>query len=197
MSAVEHKVPVVASIVLYQHKQEDIQPTIDSLLAEPLVETIVLVDNAGSEWASQLNNPRIAYIKSDFNGGYGHGHNQAMSKYLSKCKYFIICNPDIEFSAGTVKNLYNFAESGNHRFIAPKIVYPNGEAQRVCRLLPTPAHLFLRRFMPFLSKYLDENYELQDADYNKNFFAPTISGCFMFVESRLLQQLQGFDGFVE
>ena len=103
MSAVEHKVPVVASIVLYQHKQEDIQPTIDSLLAEPLVETIVLVDNAGSEWASQLNNPRIAYIKSDFNGGYGHGHNQAMSKYLSKCKYFIICNPDIEFSAGTVK----------------------------------------------------------------------------------------------
>ncbi|WP_321147915.1 glycosyltransferase family 2 protein, partial [Serratia marcescens] len=96
MSAVEDKKPVVASIVLYKHKQKDIQPTIDSLLAEPLIETIVLVDNADSEWADNLNNPRIAYIKSDFNGGYGHGHNQAMDKYLNKCKYFIICNPDIE-----------------------------------------------------------------------------------------------------
>ncbi|MBI6180539.1 glycosyltransferase family 2 protein [Serratia proteamaculans] len=193
MSAIEEKMPIVASIVLYKHKQGDIQPTIDSLLAEPLIETIVLVDNASSEWASNLNNPRIAYIKSAVNGGYGHGHNQAMDKYLDKCKYFIICNPDIAFEPGTVTSLYNFAESGGHRFIAPKIIYPSGEEQRVCRLLPTPAHLILRRFMPFLSKYLDENYELQNADYNKNFFAPTISGCFMFVESALLKQLQGFD----
>lgn len=193
MSVVKDVMPVVASIVLYKHSQEDLQPTIDSLLAEPLVETIVLVDNADSEWANDLNNSRIKYIKSEINGGYGHGHNQAMDKYLDNSAYFIICNPDIAFVPGTVASLYNFAENSGHRFIAPKIIYPNGEEQRVCRLLPTPAHLILRRFMPCLSKYLDENYELQNADYNQNFFAPTISGCFMFVESSLLKQLKGFD----
>lgn len=88
--------------------------------------------------------------------------------------------------------MYNFAESGNHRFIAPKIVYPNGEAQRLPFIADSRSSV-LAQIHAFLSKYLDENYELQDADYNKNFFAPTISGCFMFVESRLLQQLQGFD----
>ncbi|MFI8418266.1 glycosyltransferase [Serratia sp. NPDC078593] len=193
MNAVESKQQVIASIVLYKHSKEEIMPTLDSLLAEDLVETIVLVDNADCKWANKLDNPRITYIKSDRNQGFGHGHNQAMARYLDKCRYFIICNPDIEFELGTVKTLFDFAERGNHRFIAPRIIYPNGDEQRVCRLLPTPAHLFLRRFMPFFSRFLDKNYELQFADYNKNFFAPAISGCFMFVESTLLKKIKGFD----
>ena len=193
MNTIEDKMAVVDSIVLYKHTNEEIQPVIDSLLAERLVEKVILVDNASSDWADRLNHPKIVYIKSIVNGGYGHGHNQAMERYLDKCQYFIICNPDISFSPDTVTQLYNFAECSGHRFIAPRIIYPSGEAQRVCRLLPTPAHLFLRRFMPFLAKYFDKNYELQHADYTKSFFTPVISGCFMFIESALLKQLQGFD----
>ncbi|MCR0999095.1 glycosyltransferase [Serratia rubidaea] len=193
MNVVEAKKQIVASVVLYKHSKEDILPTLNSLLAEDLIETIVLVDNAGCGWAEQLNNPRITYIKSDRNAGFGHGHNQAMAAFLDECRYFIICNPDIEFSPGTVKKLFDFAEQGQHRFLAPRIIYPNGEEQRVCRLLPTPAHLFLRRFVPSLSRILDKSYELHAADYNKNFFAPALSGCFMFIESGLLKQIEGFD----
>ncbi|KEY57816.1 glycosyltransferase [Serratia sp. DD3] len=189
----EKKMPVVASIVLYKHTQQELQPTIDSLLSEALVETIILVDNAGCEWAAHINNPRIVYIKSDKNGGFGHGHNQAMAAFLDKCEYFIICNPDIEFDVGTVETLYRFAKQNQHAFLAPNIIYPNGEKQRVCRLLPTPANLLLRRFVPFFAKFFDKKYELHGVDDTQNFFAPSISGCFIFAQADLLKKVQGFD----
>lgn len=192
MNFVEKK-SIIASIVLYQHTAEDVQPTINSLLANDLVELIVLIDNAGCEWANRLNNQRITYIKSENNNGFGHGHNQAIDKYINQCNYFIICNPDIEFSADTIEILYTFARTGNHRFIAPKIIYPDGKDQHVCRLLPTPIHMFLRRFLPFFSKHFNKKYELHEADYSQIFSVPAISGCFMFIESELLNKLQGFD----
>ena len=30
----------------------------------------------------------------------------------------------------------------------PKIIFPNGDTQYVCKLLPTPFNLFFRRFFP-------------------------------------------------
>lgn len=193
MSLKLKKYQVVASIVLYNHNHAQLEDTLSSLLSEDCVEKIVLVDNGGSEWAATLNNPRISYIFAGQNKGFGCGHNLAMKHYLDNCDYFLICNPDISFSQGALERLYHFARCGKHRFVSPRIHYSDGRFQYSCRLLPTPANLFLRRFIPKWGIKLDITYEVQHADYTKSFSVPSVSGCFMLMDSQLLKQLNGFD----
>ncbi|HBQ2536396.1 TPA: glycosyltransferase family 2 protein, partial [Klebsiella pneumoniae] len=69
----------------------------------------------------------------------------------------------------------------------------NGERQYSCRLLPTPSNLFLRRFLPTTAIKYDATYELKDAEYDKVFSPPSVSGCFMLLTNVLLQKLNGFD----
>lgn len=184
---------IVASIVLYNHSYAQLEDTLLSLLSEKCVQKIVLVDNGGSEWAAKLDNHRISYICAEANNGFGYGHNLAMKHYLNECEYFLICNPDISFTSGALESLYNFARNQKHRFVSPRIQYSDGRFQYSCRLLPTPANLFLRRFFPKWGAKLDATYEIQRADYTKSFAVPSVSGCFMLVESTLLANLGGFD----
>ncbi|HBK4793432.1 TPA: glycosyltransferase [Serratia marcescens] len=184
---------IVASIVLYNHSYEQVVGTLTSLLAERCVEKIVLVNNGGADWADALENDRISYISAEGNGGFGHGHNLAMSRYLDSCEYFLICNPDISFEMGALASLYRFASEGKHQFVSPRIHYSDGRFQYSCRLLPTPANLLLRRFLPKWGAKMDIDYELQHADYEKNFAVPSVSGCFMLMKSELLARLEGFD----
>ncbi|MBH2760294.1 glycosyltransferase [Serratia ureilytica] len=184
---------IVASIVLFNHSYEQVAGTLTSLLAERCVDKIVLVNNGGADWADALDNDRISYISAKGNGGFGHGHNLAMGRYLGSCGYFLICNPDITFEPGALSELYRFAREENHQFVSPRIHYSDGRLQHSCRLLPTPANLFLRRFLPKWGAKMDIDYELQRADYERIFAVPTVSGCFMLLRSELLAQLEGFD----
>ena len=193
MSSEQKRYQIVASIVLYNHSYAQLEDTLLSLLSEACVEKIVLVDNGGSDWAASLDNPRISYIAADANRGFGYGHNLAMKRYLDECDYFLICNPDISFEPGALERLYHFARHGKHRFVSPRIHYSDGRFQFSCRLLPTPSNLFLRRFFPQWGAKLDIKYEIQRADYTKSFSVPSVSGCFMLLESMLLKRLEGFD----
>ncbi|OMQ23054.1 glycosyl transferase [Serratia oryzae] len=193
MSLESKQYQIVASIVLFNHSYAQLEDTLSSLLSEPCVEKIVLVDNGGAEWAATLNNPRISYLSLGQNKGFGCGHNFAMKHYLDKCSYFLICNPDISFAKGELERLYHFARDGKHKFVSPRIHYSDGRFQYSCRLLPTPANLFLRRFAPRWGAKLDVIYELHHADYTQSFSIPSVSGCFMLMDSQLLKQLNGFD----
>ncbi|UDG79982.1 glycosyltransferase family 2 protein [Candidatus Steffania adelgidicola] len=189
----EKKMQVIASIVLYHHSYEQVENTLRSLLREQCVERIVLIDNGGSGWASSLNNDRLYYILSGYNVGFAQAHNLAIMLYLMDFKYFLICNPDISFTSGSVECLYRFACLGAHQFVSPRMCYSDGRFQYSCRLLPTPLNLLLRYFLPTLGRKMDVNYELQQADYNQTFFVPSVSGCFMLLKCELLKKLHGFD----
>ncbi|CAI0798086.1 dTDP-Rha:alpha-D-GlcNAc-pyrophosphate polyprenol, alpha-3-L-rhamnosyltransferase [Serratia grimesii] len=193
MAVEQEKFQIVASIVLFNHSYEQVEETLTSLLNEQCVGKIVLVNNGGADWAASLGNDRIGYIHSTINGGFGHAHNLCMSSYLDRCDYFLICNPDISFEAGALARLYNFAHKEGHQFVSPRIRYSDGRFQHSCRLLPTPANLFLRRFLPKWGSKMDVAYELHQADYEQTFAVPSVSGCFMLLKSTLLGQLGGFD----
>ncbi|CAI0955687.1 dTDP-Rha:alpha-D-GlcNAc-pyrophosphate polyprenol, alpha-3-L-rhamnosyltransferase [Serratia proteamaculans] len=193
MSVEQERFQIVASIVLFNHSYEQVEDTLTSLLNEKCVGKIVLINNGGSDWAASLGNERISYIHSAVNGGFGHGHNLSMKRYLDSCDYFLICNPDISFDVGALAQLHHFACEGGHQFVSPHIRYSDGRFQYSCRLLPTPANLFLRRFLPKWGARIDVDYELQNADYDKIFAVPSVSGCFMLLKSELLSQLGGFD----
>ncbi|GHD78398.1 glycosyltransferase [Vogesella fluminis] len=182
-----------ASIVLYKHQYQDVKPTIDALLGCHSLQGLVLVDNGGCAWADQLEERRVHYIRSDRNGGYGHGHNQAIRAFAEQADYFLICNPDIQFHSADL-DCYLAGLSGHAASLfMPRIVYPDGTQQELCKLLPSPANLFVRRFLPALAETLEQRYMLRHADFDKAFFAPSLSGCFMLFRAAALQQLNGFD----
>ncbi len=80
--------------------------------------------------------------------------------------------------------------------VMPKVLYPDGSNQYLCRLLPSPVDLILRRFFPFLNGILkkrNELYELRFFDYNRIIEIPWLSGCFMFVRVEVFKRVGFFD----
>lgn len=182
-----------ASIVLYHHQYDDIQKTLDSLMSCQYTKKVILVDNGGSDWANELNNEKIVYIKSPKNGGFGYGHNLAIHQYAKDSEFFLICNPDVYFDGEQLDKLVETAKTRNEGLFSPKILYPNGDNQYGQRLLPTPLNLFARRFAPSYADKLDERYLLKNRVFDKPSFVPVCSGCFMLFRSSVLLDLGGFD----
>lgn len=184
---------IFASIVIYKHSYNDLKETLDSLCACEVIEKVILVDNDESDWASQFHHPRVIYEKSAGNFGFGYAHNFAIRKYAKESDYFLICNPDIQFTRSEFQKILDFAETRAEGLFLPKIVYPSGENQFGARLLPSPLNLFARRFSSKLAEKLDQNYLLKDLDLSKSYFVPYLSGCFMLFKSKCLLELDGFD----
>ena len=78
--------------------------------------------------------------------------------------------------------------------LMPKVVYPDGSLQYLCKLLPTPLDVFGRRFLPeCLIRKRNERYEMRASGYNQIMNIPYLSGCFMFLRSDALRQVGLFD----
>ena len=113
----------------------------------------------------------IHYIFNNENMGYGKAHNITIKKSMEQeLPYHIILNPDIVIQEGTLEKLTHYMnehpEVGN---IMPKIIYPDGQLQYLCKLLPSPIDLIFRRFIPF-KKWRDnsnKHFELHNFSYNK------------------------------
>ena len=166
-----------ASIVLYNTKIEDLKRVIDSYFAYQGEKQLFLVDNSPTDKLKDIvemyPNKDINYMFNNENMGYGKAHNIAIKKSIEQeLPYHIILNPDIIIEEGTLEKLTIYMEQhpeiGN---IMPKIIYPNGELQYLCKLLPSPIDLIFRRFIP-LKKWKDninKRYELHAFEYDKIF----------------------------
>lgn len=77
----------------------------------------------------------------------------------------------------------------------PKVFYPNGDLQYLCKLLPTPKELIIRRFIKNEKtlQNINHNYELRDFNYNEILNVPSLSGCFMFLRVKHLKEVGLFD----
>jgi GT2 family glycosyltransferase len=188
-----------ASIVLYHNNTEQLARVIKSFLNTNLSVKLYLVDNSSNDDLKELKNidGRIEYIFNNANLGYGAAHNIAIKKSIeNKALYHLVLNPDIYFEYGVLEELFEYMQANNDiGNIIPQVKYPNGDVQYLCKLLPTPVDLILRRFVPSCSwkKKRDQNYELRWTGYNKIMNAPSLSGCFMFLRTSALEDVGIFD----
>lgn len=194
-------VKLSASIVLYKTKTEDLKKVIDSYFAYQGEKQLFLVDNSPSDELKNVitmyPNNDIYYIFNNANMGYGKAHNIAIRKSIEQgLPYHIILNPDIIIEKGALEKLTDYMELhpevGN---IMPKITYPNGELQYLCKLLPRPIDLIFRRFLPWekIRNKINERYELRFFNYNEIMNIPNLSGCFMFLRTKALEKIGLFD----
>jgi len=190
---------ISASIVLYHNKTAQLQKVINSLFNTNLEVKLYLVDNSSDDKLKELAklDERIVYIFNNANLGYGSAHNIAIRKSIEEnVAYHLVVNPDIYFDSGVLESLFEYMqENKNVGNIIPQVRYPDGNIQYLCKLLPTPIDLILRRFIPSKSwkEKRNETYELRWTGYNKIMNVPTLSGCFMFLRTSVLEEVGLFD----
>lgn len=188
---------ITASIVLYHHDAMEIRRLMNCILAEP-VDKLYLIDNSLNDRLRNLikESERIRYIHS-VNLGYGAGHNIALREAMGEgAAYHVVVNPDIYFEQGTLVKLADYMNRHPRvGLVMPKVFYPDGEIQYLCKLLPTPFDLIGRRFITCkkLVEKANRRYELRFADYDQEMRVPSLSGCFMFLRMDVIRQTGGFD----
>lgn len=179
---------------------------LQSLLAAP-VEAIYVIDHSADELPALqseiaeyirvmgIGQGKIQYIAHE-NNGYGGGHNVGIRKGMELGSTFhLVANPDIWFGKSVIPALIQYMDDNpDVGQIMPKILYPDGEVQRLAKLLPTPLDIFGRLCLPRkLIEKRNARYELHDSDFNKIMNAPYLSGCFMFFRMEALQKVNLFD----
>lgn len=190
---------ITGSIVIYNNKLNEVKKAIESFLNCSLLKKLYIIDNSETDaFRILLDMYNIEYIHTGKNIGYGAGHNIAINKSIGVSKYHLVLNPDIHFNANTLTGLFNFMEYNmDVGLVMPKVLYQDGELQYLCKKLPSPADLFARRFIPgpikpFLQNFL-ESYELKGKDFNSMMLVPNLSGCFMFIRTKLFPIVGTFD----
>ena len=168
---------ITASIVAYKNEAEILKKTIYCLLNTGMNIKICLVDNSPSdEMRNICQDKRIEYIFNPKNLGFGAGHNIAIRKALAESKYHLVINPDIFFAAGALEKLYSFMEENNNvGLVMPRVLSEDGSDQHLCKLLPTPFNLILRRFNFIFYRFFkkkQQTYEFRFANYREQMDVP-------------------------
>lgn len=138
---------------------------------------------------------RVIYLKHH-NNGYGGGHNVALRLAEEMgSKYHLVVNPDIWFGPRVMPALIEYMDS--HDDVAqmmPKVLYPNGEVQRLAKMLPTPFDIFGRLCLP--TRIINKRnrwFELAASEYRMILNVPYLSGCFMMFRVEAMKEIGYFD----
>jgi len=113
-------------------------------------------------------------------------------------EFHFVLNADIQFGPLELEKMISFMRD-NRKVgqIMPRVIHEDGSLQYLCKLLPTPADVFLRRFAPASLKTLMtkrmRRYELQLSGYNHIMDVPFLSGCFMLFRVSALREVGLFD----
>lgn len=192
---------ITASIVLYKSPVEKLREVVDSFL--PIngsfseERRLFLIDNSpdklpDSELSKITGGRSIEYLFNGANLGYGGAHNIALRKAVElKSDFHVVLNPDIRFDPGVIDSLASYARNNPDTvYLLPKVIYPDGELQYLCKLLPTPFNLIFRRFLPknSFTQKMDDKYTLKMSGYDKIMNPPCLSGCFMFMKVSAMAQ---------
>jgi GT2 family glycosyltransferase len=188
---------VVGSIVLYKTDPREVTESIRQFLSIPLKTHLCVIDNSPSPVQLPALDPaRVSYHFANQNLGYGRGHNLALRGSRDQTRYNLVMNTDITYEPTAVSRLVAFMDANPRAgMTAPKILYPDGALQYVCRLLPTPANLFLRRFLPSagVTQRADSKYELRWWDHESVANIPYFQGSFMMLRAQICSIVGGFD----
>ncbi|RJF97809.1 glycosyltransferase family 2 protein [Noviherbaspirillum saxi] len=189
---------ISCAIVSYHNPPEQIAEALRSVAATPMDIALYLIDNSANDSLGAVAREFGAhYIHRPDNPGFGSAHNLAIAASLEQgADYHVVLNPDISFGPEVLPALSAYMEQ--HRDIGllmPDIRYPDGSRQHLCKLLPHPGDLTVRRFLPFLYRLSGRvhTYELHCGDYDSTMEVPALSGCFMFLRTAVLRQVGGFD----
>lgn len=185
------------SIVLYQPNWTEVTNLTQAILQSEMVHRVYWIDNSPTATAEPpCCSNKITYQHNPTNIGYGSAHNIAIRESIyDNIPYHLVINPDIILTRESLETMLQFmAQHPEVGQLMPKVIYPNGELQHLCKLLPTPMDVFGRRFLP--SKWMrrrNQRYEMRASGYDRLMNVPYLSGCFMLLRTQAVQKARLFD----
>lgn len=187
---------ITASIVTYNTSREDLQRVLASALGEK-IDVLYVVDHSPGEGVERMlpADSRIVYEKRP-NRGYGAGHNFAIRKALEAgSEFHAVLNPDIYWDGKVITPLAAIMRSRPEAgMMVPKVLYPDGNLQYVCKLIPTPLDLIANRFLPdWLGGRRKARFRLEASGYDRVMNVPYMHGCFFLLRSEALRDVGLFD----
>lgn len=187
---------ITASIVTYHTDLKDLGQVFNCVL-QSSIDKLYLVDNSSEDSIKDFvkQYPIVEYI-SNLNNGYGAGHNIAIKKAIdNNAAYHVVLNSDIYWTGNVIEELKNYLDKNNDvGQIMPKVFYPDGRLQYLCKLVPSPMDLIFKRFLP--AKWTEKRlykFQLRFTGYDKIMNVPYLSGCFMFFRVSALKEVGLFD----
>ena len=194
---IPEKLDVCVSFVLFGNDQQEIERAIMQVKGGGLAIHIVIVDNSQPPLNLDFaKSPQVTIITTNKNLGYGRGHNLALAASKGRCRYNLVMNTDLQMEREVVPGLVAFMDSHPEAGLTmPKVRYPDGSIQRLCRLLPVPADLLGRRFFARTrwAQARNAKYEFHDWNYDTIAEFPFLSGCFMLIRRSVLDAIGYFD----
>lgn len=185
------------SIVTFKTESSLVRRCLACIFASKISVYVTIIDNSPTDDLSDaVSDFKIDYIHNPSNPGYGAAHNIAMRNSLERgFQYHLVLNADVYFEKDTLEIISSYMTNNpSVGQIMPRILNTDGSIQRVCKLLPSPFDLLLRRFVPaFLYLRRRRQFELWDSGYDKIMFVPYLSGCFMFFRCSVLKDVGVFD----
>lgn len=189
---------VSVSIVTYKTDLTELRKCLESLRSDR-IGRIYIVDNSHEDYLKEFCKEYhiVQYIPSE-NVGYGAAHNIAIKASVAAgSQYHLVLNSDVYFEPNVIERLIEYMEeptNGDIALVQPNIIYPDGRLQYTCRLLPTPANLIFRRFLPkrFVVR-MNERYMLTFNDHKQEMNVPNHQGSFMFFRTSCFEKVGLFD----
>ncbi len=185
-----------ASLVLYNNDPAEFGAAIASYL-DGSHGTLTVIDNSPVSLTHPLfSNNRVEYVFAGENLGFGRGHNRALAMIGNRSDAHLLLNPDVAFGADVLPELIAFLRAHpGVGAVMPNVRYRDGSLQQLCKLLPTPVDLLLRRFLPIpaLRRWINQRYELHGLSQSAPSAIPSLSGCFLLVRTEALGAIGGFD----
>lgn len=187
------------SVVTYHNEVSELTRLLVSVKNCGAGHTLTLVDNGGdTALAGLAASFGYRYLNPGKNIGFGAGHNLVLKQQQGLARYHVIINPDVYFEEDSFKKTLAFLDKNEEvGACVPKVLYPGGELQHLCKLVPTPFDLFARRFVPGFLKGLFkgrmQRYEFLDYDYHQNLEVPILSGCCLTVKDAVFEKTGFFD----
>ena len=195
----EGQYDITGSIVAYKTSPSDLHRVVSCFKSARMRSRMLVIDNSPSSGLAEIcRSLDVDYHHTGRNIGFGAAHNIAFRAVKDVSKYHVVMNPDIAFDSEVLPELYEFCEANPAvGLVMPKIVYPDGSLQRLCKRLPTPFDIAARRLFPSALKSMFhrqlDNFELRQFDMERCLSVPFLSGCFMFLRVNALDQIGYFD----
>lgn len=190
--------PASCSIVCYRSRPDQLERLLASLTTARPDLLVYLVDNSPADTLRALTGRfGVHYRHRPDNPGHARAHNLALRDAIAAgSAYHFVLHTDIQIPLDAVGKLLAWMEQHpDVGLLAPRVHYPDGRLQPLCKLLPHPLELLVRRFFPLLHSSSGRlaRYELHGSGYTRVMDVPALSGCFLLMRIETLRRVGLFD----